>query len=175
MNINELVHHGILGQKWGVRRYQNADGSLTAAGKRRYELQDGESTVSKVDFTKGALTNNSNGGSDSKKSNLNTRNQITKERQELYDKLYKQRKLDKYSGEEYDRKHDKLEKDIAKELKNKYGSDYDKASTFDKNFDRGVKIVGSILLTYGAVKLTGLDKKVSNMNAQIFDEILRRM
>lgn len=30
-----LQHHGILGQKWGVRRYQNADGSLTNAGKKR--------------------------------------------------------------------------------------------------------------------------------------------
>jgi len=30
-----LVHHGILGQKWGVRRYQNKDGSLTELGKRR--------------------------------------------------------------------------------------------------------------------------------------------
>lgn len=31
-----LSHHGILGQKWGIRRYQNPDGSLTAAGKLRY-------------------------------------------------------------------------------------------------------------------------------------------
>ena len=33
---DELYHHGIKGQKWGIRRYQNPDGSLTAAGKKRH-------------------------------------------------------------------------------------------------------------------------------------------
>lgn len=37
---NELYHHGILGQKWGIRRYQNADGTLTAAGKQRYGVSE---------------------------------------------------------------------------------------------------------------------------------------
>lgn len=35
-----LEHHGIKGQKWGIRRFQNEDGSLTEAGKRRLERKD---------------------------------------------------------------------------------------------------------------------------------------
>lgn len=36
-NQNALYHHGVLGQKWGARRYQNKDGTRTAEGKQRAE------------------------------------------------------------------------------------------------------------------------------------------
>ena len=39
-----LCHHGIRGQKWGVRRYQNPDGTLTAQGRKKYYGSDGELT-----------------------------------------------------------------------------------------------------------------------------------
>lgn len=42
-----LVHHGIKGQRWGVRRYQNKDGTLTKAGKQHTQSEQNKSNTAK--------------------------------------------------------------------------------------------------------------------------------
>ena len=46
--MNELYHYGVKGQKWGVRKYQYADGTLTPAGKKRYYDNPSGGTADKV-------------------------------------------------------------------------------------------------------------------------------
>lgn len=47
MDYYYLVHHGIKGMKWGVRRFQNPDGTLTEAGKKRYKI-DSDGNIRKL-------------------------------------------------------------------------------------------------------------------------------
>lgn len=63
---NELYHHGVKGMKWGVRRYMNSDGSLTAAGRKRYARDAREKEFTKYDSSTGTYykTSKKNGRSD---------------------------------------------------------------------------------------------------------------
>lgn len=55
---DELYHHGIKGQKWGVRRYQNADGTLTSEGRRRYGKALGEYAYKREGLVRKVATGN---------------------------------------------------------------------------------------------------------------------
>lgn len=52
-NDEYLMHHGIKGQRWGIRRYQYSDGSLTTAGRRRYyKYQNSDGSLNKAGIKK---------------------------------------------------------------------------------------------------------------------------
>ena len=51
-NSDELYHHGIIGMKWGVRRFQNKDGSLTPEGKKRARREANYDSKHDEEYTK---------------------------------------------------------------------------------------------------------------------------
>ena len=96
-----LQHYGVGGMKWGQRRYQNPDGSLTAEGRARY----GKNTRARARLYSRSLRDLTN----RKRSFMEMEEMSTKSRAKLMTKR------DRYSEEGKDRKVNRLNKKIAKE------------------------------------------------------------
>lgn len=136
---NELYHHGVKGMKWGVRNYQNPDGSLTAEGRRRYGFDENSSFKNtKIDLSKHYkyLTKTRT------KDFYNDMKMVKKETKGLKNVIREQKNI----RENYQ----KSAESIDKALRQKYG---DEAVTKYYNKDLAKKMVGAAVSASAALTL----------------------
>ena len=100
VNIDDLYHSGVKGMRWGVRRYQNPDGSLTPAGKKRYTNADGSLNKKGVkkfgDSVKSEKSAGSKSGSSSGSKSSSKRDVSDMSDSELQSKVNRLRNEDAY-------------------------------------------------------------------------------
>lgn len=137
---SELYHHGILGQKWGVRRFQNKDGSRTPAGKKRY---------SKYSDDNGQLT--SKGKRRYKKlSKLQLKNEKWEKRR-LSNKLKAEKKF-------YNATRARFFKKSTGALNKLYMKQLREQALYDQTLINGKKIAEKINKEFSGISITELEK-----------------
>lgn len=170
-NFVYLAHHGIKGQKWGVRRFQNEDGSLTSAGKSRYSgsrlgalknyMSERRGNVSK--FYKRA------GGAEDK-----VPEERTAKEQARYDKAEKQYKKDQAAAKAH------LKKNLSDIKENKRLKKENRR--FEKDMNRMKKLADRVMSTFndaqiltdatGAVYVRGINaSKYNRLSAKYNREV----
>ena len=174
LEIRELYHHGIKGQKWGIRRFQNEDGSLTAEGKARYGV-NGDGQMSKE------------GKKLYKQDVKETRKSISSDYKTTYDENFKKYSKELYGNkhwtnmtkDEYTRVRNLAEKATGDTLVKKYGNrsvkEFDKHNQTVKTGiaagSAALALVGTIAVTAYVMKDTGLGNKMGSAGGKVFDNL----
>lgn len=145
--INEyLAHYGIKGQKWGIRRFQDANGKLTSEGRRRAKME--YKADNKVAFQKGKMATLTARAADyaekryqraEKYSHSNKKKAIRKENAEFWRE--QANKSEREAKEHYDRLVSKYGKDAVSGIKR------DKKGRINENISTGKQKVGALLAT----------------------------
>lgn len=137
---DELTHHGILGMKWGIRRYQNPDGTLTEAGKKRYRKLLDNSLNAETKFNRNPNSKNY------KKLNKN------------YSKIVSF--LDKTT--QYSKNAEKIDKQYQKKLNNALSSQ----GLFNNIFGRPDKKAGEIVKSWMAAQDELINTQVKKLGLE---------
>ena len=90
MTNDTLTHHGILGMKWGVRRYQNADGSYTKAGLKRYRNSEKKYNEAKEKMANAKASGNKSETKSARSELKTAKRQLSKD----YDRLANDKRAD---------------------------------------------------------------------------------
>lgn len=161
MENTELIHWGIKDMHWGIRRYQNKDGSLTPAGRKRYSKSnrnsEADTEINKESYEEGkarALKSGSATDVLKYKGDLSS-----KELEDALQRIRKENELKKISDEEI-----AAGKDKADRIFNKMGKVTDYAVTAAKTWNMAANIVNA----FGnvPVQLPKVDTNIANGNRQ---------
>lgn len=176
-----IAHHGIKGQKWGIRRYQNADGTLTEAGKLRYSnqvLTSFEKAGKRTKYGTKVYDNDKLNqlSRDLAKDILDNRNyDKLKKISNEFKELRKQPREDFDQSKEYNDAYKKAVQEANKEIKSK-PNDYPKEQYFPKSkyFDRLVDYYFYDKGIYDKAESEWKKKSKSNMSKKLdksYDEL----
>ena len=153
-NSDYLSHHGILGQKWGVRRYQNKDGTLTAEGKRKLGLESKANRKVTFDASTGDID-----PGDIDKANSIIREYASQNYKDLTEKRKTEKQLADNIGNLYKSKAAKKKAKAAEKMDLSDLSDKDLQDIISRyNLERQVKSIATGNMT------THADKMASRMD-----------
>ena len=175
---NYLAHSGIKGQKWGVRRYQNEDGTLTEEGKQRYGYYD------RADGTKDYKRLQKDAQKDANEwakarayygEGAGTRRKLLKNSlsEKMKDKDYKEAFESFLSRQDMS----KVQKQANRERKVQNAKDFTgKTARGIKNLVLGVGNASLVAVgLYSAAKMTGADKVIAQHGKQILGTIMNHI
>lgn len=163
MNNYELYHHGILGMHWGIRRFQNEDGTLTEAGKKRYR----EASKDAKEYARAKMYYGEGAG---------TRRKLIKAKVEekSKDAGYKEAFDYALSKQDMSKHSDAAKRERkAKDVKNSV----EKTGRGIVNILAGnpQRAAASVLSAYTVLHVTGLDKKIINAGKKAAQAAIREI